>query len=193
VRLQDSGLPDRVIKLLADADYTNVGSVMEQLAIDEDRVLGIEGFGPKLLDELKQSLPPLTFPEAEAAPEPAVDVAPTASVVEAAPATPAAEAPAPAEAVPTAPADPKPTKIKIGAGVGVVVEEESETEQSFEELIGEEGESDDDKKDKSGKKGKKKGKAGAREIVFDEDLGMFISKKKRKAGRGGNDWEGVEE
>jgi transcription termination/antitermination protein NusA len=193
VRLQDSGLPDRIIKLLVDADYANVGSVMEQLAIDEDRVLGIEGFGPKLLDELKQGLTTITFPEAEPTPEPAADVAlaPATPAVEAASAAPSAEATAP-EAVPGVDGEATPTKIKIGAGVEG--EEESESEQSFEELIGEEGETDDDKKDKTGKKGgKKKGKTGAREIVFDEDLGMFISKKKRKAGRGGNDWEEVQE
>ena len=40
--------------------------------------------------------------------------------------------------------------------------------------------SDDDDKKKDKKKGKKK---GAVEITFDEDLGMFITRKKRKPGR----------
>jgi hypothetical protein len=97
-----------------------------------------------------------------------------------------------AEAVPATAeeAEVEPKKIQLGAA-----EEEVETEtiQTFEELIGEEDEEDEDGK-KGGKKGKKKGKGAAqREIVFDEDLGMYIAKKKRKAGRGGADWEGMEE
>jgi len=190
VRLQDSGLPERLIKLLLDSDFSTVGDVLEQLAIDEDRILALEGFGPKTLDELKLGLAGVTFPEPEAAP---VDEAPVAvdGEMAAAPAdgtAPAVTATPPDGSAPEAPADGEtPTKIKIGAGPE---EGEAEPEQSFEELIGEETEEDDDdKKGKKGKKGKGKGKSGQREIVYDEDLGMFISKKKRKAGRGGNDWE----
>ena len=39
---------------------------------------------------------------------------------------------------------------------------------------------DDTKKEEGKKKGKKK---GAVEITYDEDLGMFITRKKRKPGR----------
>jgi len=179
VKLSESGLPDRVVKLLLDSDYENVGQIMEQMAIDEDRLLALDGFGPKMMDELKQGLATLQLPEAVAEPEPPTPVA----VVETAASAEGATAPV---AVPTAPVEgaeteEQPAKVKV--------EGEEEPEQSFEELIGEEESDDDDKKD--GKKGgKKKGaKSGQREIVYDEDLGMFISKKKRKAGRGGKDWD----
>jgi N utilization substance protein A len=180
VKLSESGLPERAVKLLQESDYETVGQIMEQLAIDEDRLLALDGFGPKMLEELKAGLATLQLPEAVAEPEPPAPV--VAAVTATAPvATP--------EAVPTAPlgegeAEPEavPVPVKLGA------DGEEEPEQSFQELIGEEETDDDDKKD--GKKGKKKGaKSGQREIVYDEDLGMFISKKKRKAGRGGKDWD----
>lgn len=180
VKLSESGLPDRIVKLLQESDYETVGQIMEQLAIDQDRVLALDGFGPKMLDELKASLATLQLPEFVAEPEPPAPVAAAAPAEVAAP-----------EAAPTAPqgeaeeAEPETAPVTIKLGAGVV---EDEPEQSFQELIGEEDSDDDDKKD--GKKGKKKGsKSGQREIVYDEDLGMFISKKKRKAGRGGKDWD----
>ncbi len=195
VRLQDSGLPDKIIKLLLDSEFSTVGDVLEQMAIDEDRILGLEGFGPKTLDELKLGLANVAFPEPEPAPSATVEAqastavevtAPADGAVPAVTATPSADGTD--QAVPAE--GEKPTKIKIGAAPE---EGAAEPEQSFEELIGEETgeEEDDDKKGGKGKKKKGKGKAGQREIVFDEDLGMFISKKKRKAGRGGNDWEDV--
>ncbi|HLF01501.1 MAG TPA: transcription termination factor NusA, partial [Anaerolineales bacterium] len=165
VMLADAGLPERIVKLLREADFETLGQLMEQMAIDEDRILALDGFGPKVLDELKQSLAAVSFAEAPAEPEPAA--APTAQAEPETPvaATTAESAPAPATADEAAP---EPTTIKLGAAG------EEETVQTFEELIGEEDEEDEDGK-KGGKKGKKKGKGVTqREIVFDEDLGMFI-------------------
>ena len=52
--LAEAKLPDRVLRALLDVDFKNVGQVMEQMALDEDRILGLEGFGPKMLDETRR-------------------------------------------------------------------------------------------------------------------------------------------
>jgi hypothetical protein len=68
--------------------------------------------------------------------------------------------------------------VAEGAEVGVVEEEGDEDKDS------------DDPDDK--KKGKKKGKKKAAvEITFDEDLGMFITRKKRKPGRAKDEMFGL--
>ncbi len=175
VTLAESGLPEKVVKLLLEGDYGSLGQVMEQMAIDEDRILGLDGFGPKVMEELKAALTTIQMPEPAAEPAPAQPEIPVeaAAVAPAEPGAPVTEGvPAEAVAVEAVPAVP-------GA--------EGEPVQSFEEIIGEEEEEEEGgAKDK--KKGKKKGKGTQREIVFDEDLGMFIAKKKRKAGRL-KDWE----
>ncbi len=175
VILAESGLPEKVVKLLLEGDYGSLGQVMEQMAIDEDRILGLDGFGPKVMEELKAALTTIQMPEPAAEPAPAQPEIPVeaAAVAPAEPGAPVTEGvPAEAVAVEAVPAVP-------GA--------EGEPAQSFEEIIGEEDEEEEGgAKDK--KKGKKKGKGTQREIVFDEDLGMFIAKKKRKAGRL-KDWE----
>ena len=43
---------------------------------------------------------------------------------------------------------------------------------------------DDDPKTDDDKKGDKKGKDRRRELVFDEDRGQVVAKRKRKGGRG---------
>jgi transcription termination/antitermination protein NusA len=159
--LSEAHLPDRIYRLLDEADFKNVGEVLEQMALDEDRILGLEGFGPKIMDELKTTLAGLTYPEPE--PEPVAEL-PKAEVttVEAAPegATAEAMATAPAEGEAVAP-----------VGEGVVVEEEGGEDKDMAEV-------EDDKKGK--KKSKKK---GTLEITFDEDLGVYVTRKKRKPGR----------
>jgi N utilization substance protein A len=174
IKLQDSGLTDRLIRLLLDADYENVGQVMEQMAIDEDRILALEGFGPKALEELKAGLAAIQLPEPE----------PTPALVQPAPAAEEVAAPV-AEAAGPAPEAAEPAAATIAKVAPVAVptqpaeaETEEEIEQTFEELIGEDDGEDDDAAKKK-KKGKKKGK-GTREVVFDEDLGMYVAKKKHK-------------
>jgi transcription termination/antitermination protein NusA len=195
INLPDSGLPEKLVKLLMEAEYATLGHVLEQMAIDEDRILALDGFGPKVMEELKQSLETIKLPEqaepAPAAESPAGETAPLAAAEAVAAPADGAPAPVAVPAVVELDADGKPV-VKPAPVIG---EDGQEVEQSFEELIGDEDEdeSDDpDKKDKK-KKGKKKGKTAQREIVFDEDLGMFITKKKRKAGRVKGEWDGTEE
>jgi N utilization substance protein A len=187
VPLSEAGLSDRMQRLLKEAEFESVGQVMEQLALDEDRILGLEGFGPKMLDELKTALAAITLPEAppelalpaEAVAEAAVTVAPDgaaqAAVVEAVAAP--AEA---AEAAPAAEGEAAPGEEAlelVGEAVGI---EEVEDKDSVDD--------DDDDRKKGKKKGKKKSTV---EITFDEDLGMFITRRKRKPGRAKDEMFGI--
>ncbi len=193
VPLSEAGLPDRMLRILSEADFKSVGQVMEQMALDEDRILGLEGFGPKMMDDLKTALAAVTLPEAVAEPEAAAPEAvaageaaqPEAALEAAAPAAaaePAAAAPdgvAQAEAAaPAAEGEAVAVLEDLAAGE-VVVEGELEDKDS---------EADEDDRKKGKKKGKKK---GAVEITFNEDLGMFITRKKRKPGRAKDDVFGL--
>lgn len=177
IKLQTAGLPDRVTNLLLEADYENVGKVMEQLAIGEDRLLALDGFGPKMLEELKAALVNVKLPEA-AAPAPAPEA-------QAAAAAPTGDEAAPAEPVAAVPAGEPGAELAVPAPVA----EGAEPVQSLEEIIGDTEEDDD--KPGGKKKGKKKGKDATREVTFDDELGVFVTKKKRKPGRL-KDWTDLE-
>ncbi len=63
--LSEIDLSSRVLNLLTEARYDNAGKVMEQLELDEDKILGLQGFGPKAMVELRTSLQEYEFPEVE--------------------------------------------------------------------------------------------------------------------------------
>ena len=172
--LRETPLPENLVRLLTDAEFATVGDVLEQLAIDEKRLLDIEGLGPKALEELKAALGSLTFPEPQPEPQPQAEPQPSAEVAAVTAAPPAeagAEVVAPegaegvaAEAVPGAP-----EAVEVGEAVGAPGEkDEGEEEEEVDEL---------------GKKKKKSKKKGATEVTFDEELGVYITRKKRKPGR----------
>jgi N utilization substance protein A len=79
--LVDLPLSDRVYKLLVEAGYDSVGSVMLQMELDSDAILALSGVGPKALDEIKSIVSTLEFetpaPEAEAETEAVVEEQPT--------------------------------------------------------------------------------------------------------------------
>ncbi len=177
--LAEAHLPEPLQRLLTEADFKTVGDVLEQLAIDENRLLEIEGLGAKGLDEIKTAVVNLTFPEpeppAKAEPEPAAVVAAAPAEAEAG-AAPAAVAGETAEAV-----EGEGVEGAEEEGEGAEGEEEGEgvaVGDKDEAAEGEEGDDDDKKKGK--KKSKKKGTV---EVTFDEDLGVYITRKKRKPGR----------
>lgn len=60
------------------------------------------------------------------------------------------------------------------------------TEPEFAELIEDFSDADDDGEDKGGKK---KGKRKRRQLVYDENAGRVVSKRKRKGSRSRDDWE----
>jgi N utilization substance protein A len=63
--LSEIDLSSRVLNLLTEARFDNAGKVMEQLELDEDKILGLQGVGPKAMVELRTSLQEYEFPEVE--------------------------------------------------------------------------------------------------------------------------------
>ncbi len=172
--LAQAGLSDRLLRLLADAEFQSVGEVMEQLALDEKRISGLEGFGSKEMEDLKKALAGVTFLEPEPEPEPMPEPAAPAAEV-----APAVEAAVTVETV--APEAALAAEAQAPVETGVVGEELEEVEDI--------GDKDKEELDETGKpKAKKKGKKkGAVEITFDEEKGVYVTRKKRKAGRSKDD------
>jgi N utilization substance protein A len=201
--LADVGLSDRVLTILSGAGYLTAGAVLEKQGMDPDSILGLDGIGPKSMEEIGEVLRAYAYPvpvveappeEAEAVPGAEAAVAAPEGPAEAAPAGEpvpeeavlpaegveaaipvAVEAGAPVEAAVAAEgAEPVPVSFEVGAVVGIEeVEEEAETPAS------------DDKK-------RKKGKKGARVVEFDEQTGEMVVKRRRKPGRAG-ELGGIEE
>jgi N utilization substance protein A len=82
VSLEEIELAARVMNLLVEAEYTTAGQVMEQLELDEDKILGLQGFGPKAMEDLRTKLSEYEFPEVEIVPEPEVVVEEEPELVE---------------------------------------------------------------------------------------------------------------
>ncbi len=173
--LEQLGLKEHVFNLLVEAGYETVGDLMMALKLDENKVLGLPGVGPKAIQNIQEQLATVQFPEAPA------------EVVEA----PAAEAPAaeekPAEVVAAPEAvEEIPAQAERPAKPGEEVEPENAKDGvSLDELFkmkpeifraGPAEEEDADKK--KGKKVKKKGV----ELVLDEELGEVVGRKKHKRG-----------
>ena len=67
--IDELGLTKRVVGILADAEITNVGHVLERLEKGEIGLLNLDGFGRKSLADLKKSLRKLGYEIPEAAEE----------------------------------------------------------------------------------------------------------------------------
>lgn len=202
MRVSELGLSDRVYRLLADAEINSVGVVMEELAISDDRILGLEGFGPKMLDELKAALEKVTFPEPEAKVEVEADLeaepAPIPTLAPPFPISPEtdedlfgvaerAKAEPPAETAQAVLAGAEAIPAVLPPAEWTTDAEdvpELESEEAEDDLVGTENKDDEDDETGTGRKKTKKGKKKTSvEITYDEDLGMFVSRKKRKPGR----------
>jgi len=64
MQLEDLSVPERVKTLLSAAGYITVGDLMLQIQLDADSVLGLNGIGPKSMQEIETELTNLSFPEA---------------------------------------------------------------------------------------------------------------------------------
>jgi N utilization substance protein A len=186
------GLNPRVLEHIERAGLTSVGQIHERLAIGDEAMLSIEGIGPKGLAHIKQTidekglgLKPLITEQAPAiaaqpiAPAPPVEpivaappeekpaeaVATEQPLTEAAEEQPAAQPAAQPAVAETAVAEVA-AEPAVVAPVGPIDIEEIEDEEELER-----------------KGGKKKGKRKDRTLIFDEERGMVIAKKQRKAGR----------
>jgi len=217
--LAETGLSTRVINLLTEAGYQTAGQALEQVELDPDKILALQGIGPKAMEEIHQKLTAFEYPEPVVLePVAEVEVSPENVAVAAESTVPAngdlrevvlgtaptGEIPEPALPAPVAQAQvskaegPAPTEA-------AAVEQQGETiaqpiEKVFEEAVGllqeavieteEEGEKEGSEEVAEGK-GKKR-KKRAKIVEFDPDLGASLVVRKRKSGQAA-DWENVDE
>ena len=205
--LEELGLKEHVFNILVEAGIDTVGGLMMSMKMDQNRVLGLPGIGPKAMQNIEECLANLKFPEpapvetpVEAVVEPVpvaeapVEAAPVAAAV-AEEVTAVVAEPAKVEEA-SAPAVEKPAPAKKESKKPVEEEDDEHAKDgvSLDELFqmkpeifqtagGEDDESGDKKK---GKKGKKK----SVELEFDEERGEVVGRKKHKRGDDefGEDW-----
>jgi N utilization substance protein A len=205
ISLDDLGLPVNISNLLVDAGYPTIGDLALQMNLNSDEILGLQGMGPKSLEEIKSALARSIYIKQEEKAEEVVEAAePAAETIE-----PAAAEEAPVQAVEVQPAietaqavETVAEEVKTGEPEVTPVEKAGE-EQAEEEYTGtldeifalkpevlktDEAVSEEDEEgsDKKGKKHKKKHV----EIVYDPDRDLMMVKKKHKRGDGEwGDWE----
>jgi transcription termination/antitermination protein NusA len=177
--LEALGLKEHVFNILVEAGYETIGDLMMALKLDENKVLGLSGVGPKAIQNIQEQLSTMVFPEApvavEEAPAP-VEEAPVEEVqVPVSAETPAAEAPTEVPARPQRESteEVEPENAKDGVSLDELFKMKPEIFRA-----GPPEEEDADKK--KGKKQKKKGV----ELVLDEELGEVVGRKKHKRGDG---------
>ncbi|MCS6909161.1 MAG: transcription termination factor NusA [Anaerolineales bacterium] len=171
MNLAELHLPEPVYRALTEAEYTSVGDVMETLALDENRLLQVEGIDEQSLAEVKDAIGRLTFP-----PEPEPEPEPKPEPVEAVgrPAASVAELIEPSEE----------TQAEVIVEAAPAPARENEEEDEYEDF---ESKDDEDDEEEFDRKKKKKGKKRpAVEITYDEELGVYIKQRKRKASRAGD-------
>jgi N utilization substance protein A len=76
IPLSEIDLSSRVLNRLTEAEFKTAGQVMEQLELDEDKILGIQGFGPKALNELRTKLGGYEFPVIEVEEPEVIEIVP---------------------------------------------------------------------------------------------------------------------
>ncbi len=176
------GLNPRVLEHIERSGLTNVGQIHERLATGDEAMLAIDGIGPKGLAHIKQvidekglGLKPVAAEAVPVAQEQPIEPAPAAEPVA------AEEKPAEVVAAP-APVEEKPTVAVEQKSEAVV--ETAETEAVAVPAGPIDIEEIEDEEELERKGGKKKGRRKDRTLVFDEEHGVVIAKKQRKAGRG---------
>jgi len=225
ISIYDAGIKEHILNILTEAEFETVGDLMLAMKVDQDKILGLAGIGPKAIENIEESLAALTFPEPEPEPEPEVEPeaeVETESVAEEIPAgeqvteleaeveTPAAEEQAElspqeevqpeavVEATAEAPAEEKVKEKKPRKKDEEEISEDDDfvkDDVSLDELFAlkemfqtgrvDEDEDEEESGDKK-KKGKKKKKKHVK-MVYDEELGEVVARKKHK--RGGDEFE----
>ena len=209
MEIYDAGIKEHILNILTEAEIENVGDLMLTLKIDPDKVLGLAGIGPKAMENIEESLAAITFPEPEPEPEPEAEteaevvaeeatteeqVAESEAVVESPVADEQLEGQSEAVAgeVAETPVDEEVKEKKSKKKDGEELTEDSDLvkdDVSLDELFAlkemfQTGRaSEDEEEEESGdkKKGKKKKKKHV-EIVFDEEIGEVVARKKHKRG-----------
>jgi N utilization substance protein A len=201
-RIDEVGLPVRILNLLVPAGYETAGQVRERLALDPDAILGLAGIGPKSIEEMTEVLRSFPYPVPEVAAEvpaevelrePAVVEATAPVEVEEVPAAELEAGPIPVEMLAVS-AEPAPTAEVVE---GVETPAELQPAEAIAPVIGfeasaleiepaAEGEEEEEIEPlaAAGKK-RKKDKKGARVVEFDPELGEMVVRRRRKPGRAG--------
>jgi N utilization substance protein A len=208
IPLAEMGLSQRVLAHLERAKLTNAGEVMERLAEGDEGLLRLDGVGPKSLAEIKQRIDALTLGVEEPAPAPIPAPAEEEIIVEAAlPVEPVPEklepevaveeeAPAPVEAIEEVAAAPEVVPEIVEEAVteakAEIVEVEAEAEvqaETVEEppLVVEEVpapffEEEEEELDLRPEEARKRERRLRRELVYDEELGEVVARRRRKRG-----------
>ncbi len=180
--LETLALKEHVFNILVEAGYETVGDLMMALKLDENKVLGLSGVGPKAIQNIQEQLAVTEFPEPPAVEAPveitAAEVTPSEAgeVVEplAAEGTVPEAAEKPEEARKESVSELEPENAKDGVSLDELFKMKPEI---FHTAPAEEEDADK----KKGKKQKKKGV----ELVLDEELGEVVGRKKHKRGDDG--------
>ncbi len=177
--LEVLNLSEQVYAILTEAEYRTAGDLLLAMKLNPEKVLGLNGIGPKAMKSIEKAIAGATF-EIPVVEEVVVEETPVAEE----------EAPA-AEAV----LEEQPAVVAESAveETEATEEEAAEVMKSFEEMftlktevISTEATTEEDDKDKKGKKGKK-----SVAYEFDEARGEVVARKKHKrgdAGWGDEDW-----
>jgi N utilization substance protein A len=206
--LEELNFTERITNLLVEAGYETIGDLMLQLEMDSDAILGLNGIGPKAMENIQNSVSEVTFPEpiveeveeegeiAAAEEEVESEVAEGEDIV----IEPEADETQPEEVLEAAEVT---EEVEAAVDQEVTGEEaepvvEQETEASFEEIFALEpdafdidlaeaefeDEADSEEEERKKKKQKKKKYV---EMEYDPDQDVVIVKRKRK--RDEEDWE----
>jgi N utilization substance protein A len=177
-------LPDEIIEALTPLD--SVGEIMLRFLIDETRLQRLLSNLPEdAIVKVQAALDRFVMPEEEPTPpeiaEPTATVAAPASDEEAVNMAAFADEP---ETTKPAPKKQPPQPVARPATVPLY-KDETEAEETDLLETGDKGD---------GKKGKgKKERQQRRQLIFDEEIGQVIARRRRKGGRGGDDWMEDEE
>lgn len=199
--LAETGLSTRVLNLLTEAGYQFAGQVLEQMELDPDKILALQGIGPKAIVEIGDKLRAIEYPE----PLPPEVVAEPAIAEAAEPVQPGGEVPAaePAAEVLLLPAPAGETQVPTeGQPVPEPLAEAQPLEKVFEEAVellqGAVVEADEEEETEGaeavleGKEKPKKAKKRAKIVEYDPDLDTTVVRHKRKSGRE-VDWENLDQ
>jgi len=186
VTLAEVGISTRVANLVTEAGYQTAGKTLEQLEIDEDKILALQGIGPKAISELKEILPGYDYPEpvleeelveAEEEPAAAEGEAEAEAEVEGEQVAPAVEG----EGEPEAEGEEEIKAIPIEEAFKQAIEEVSQAVLEVDDAEGTEAEREAERK---------KRKERSRVVEFDPDTGETVVRHRRKESRR-TDWQDV--
>ncbi len=201
VSLEEVGLSTRVFNLLSEAGFDNPGIVLEKLGLDEDAILGLQGVGPKAVEEIRETLSAFDYPEVEPEPVPEEEAVEEPEAEAAAEAVEAEgeeveEAVEPGEMIEEVEEPVAEGAIETEEPAPAEIEVTAETiEETFEELIEqftealdiEEFEDEEElEPEEKAKRDRKKRKAKV--VEYDPDLDEMVVRRRRK--REDDEWSG---